>query len=297
MLRLKLGLGDGVKVIGSIGFKPIRQKSMHFKSSRFRESLMSISLIVEENSITDFVQNLDDMQILFTSMSPATVAFFDNSFNYTRFTRTVRNLDWRLGDGLEAFGTAQSTMSQELAQKILNDSKPTADEESADIQNRQVETKMLSLAWLHAAYKGNESVGFSELVIELANAPNEALFSTELIITLIEHLWPTYARAIFIWGFIPYLTYFLATLTYVIYFAVYGIDVGTEWDLTAEFFLRWVIIVSVFYLMFFEIIAMIRDGFAYFKDPYNLCDWLAFSMSGFIIWDSTYGAYTAEEER
>ena len=29
-LRLKLGMGDGLKVIGNVGFKPIRQKSMHF---------------------------------------------------------------------------------------------------------------------------------------------------------------------------------------------------------------------------------------------------------------------------
>ena len=33
-------------------------------------------MLTEENSIIDFVQNLGDIQILFTSMSPATVEFF-----------------------------------------------------------------------------------------------------------------------------------------------------------------------------------------------------------------------------
>lgn len=96
--RLKLGLGDGVKVEGSIGFKSVRQKSLHFESSRFRENLMEISMLTEENSIIDFVRNLGDMKILFTSMSPAIVEFFDNAFNASRFTKNVRNLDWHTGD-------------------------------------------------------------------------------------------------------------------------------------------------------------------------------------------------------
>lgn len=73
---MKLGMGDGQKVQGNIGFKSIRNKSVHFTSSRFRENLMEISMLTQENSIIDFVQNLDDIQILFTSMSPATVEFF-----------------------------------------------------------------------------------------------------------------------------------------------------------------------------------------------------------------------------
>ena len=44
-LRLKIGLGDGINIDGSIGFKTVRQKSLHFKSSRFRENLMEISML------------------------------------------------------------------------------------------------------------------------------------------------------------------------------------------------------------------------------------------------------------
>lgn len=56
-MRLKFGLGDGEKSDGAIGFKPIRQKSLHFESSRFRESLMEISMMTQENSLSDFVAN------------------------------------------------------------------------------------------------------------------------------------------------------------------------------------------------------------------------------------------------
>ena len=99
-MRLKLGMGDGKKTEGSIGFKSVRQKSLHFPSSRFRESLMEISMMTQENSIIDFVSNMEDIEILFTSMSPATVDFFGNAFNTTRFTNKVKNLDWQLGDTL-----------------------------------------------------------------------------------------------------------------------------------------------------------------------------------------------------
>jgi len=57
-------------------------------------------MLTQENSIIDFVQNLEDIKILFTSMSPATVEFFSNAFNTTRFTNNIRNLDWRLGETL-----------------------------------------------------------------------------------------------------------------------------------------------------------------------------------------------------
>ena len=81
------------------------------------------------------MQNLGDMRILFTSMSPAIVEFFDNAFNVTRFTKVVRNLDWELGDSLEVFSTNSSAVTQKLAGQLTNEGKPKA-EESDEIQNR-----------------------------------------------------------------------------------------------------------------------------------------------------------------
>ena len=110
-IRMKLGMGNGIKVQGNVGFKSVRSKSLHFNSSRYRENLMEISMLTQENSIIDFVKSLDDIQILFTSMSPATVEFFESAFNTTRFTNNVRNLDWQLGDTLQVFGSKSSAMS------------------------------------------------------------------------------------------------------------------------------------------------------------------------------------------
>ena len=114
---------------------------------------------------------------------------------------------------------------------------------------------MLSLEWVHASYKGYDNVGFRELIVELANAPHESLFSTELIITLVEHFWDYYYKRIFLTGFVPYIIYFLCTIVYTTTWSVQGIEEGTRWDFTAEFVLRWLIIISVFYFVFFEIEA------------------------------------------
>ena len=55
---------------------------------------MEISMLCQENSISDFVDNLEDIELMFTSMSPAVVEFFENGYNVTRFTKKVKNLDW-----------------------------------------------------------------------------------------------------------------------------------------------------------------------------------------------------------
>ena len=61
---------------GDLGFKSIMKKSLHFRSARYRESLMEIAMLCQENSTNDFIENLEDIKILFTSMSPAIVEFF-----------------------------------------------------------------------------------------------------------------------------------------------------------------------------------------------------------------------------
>ena len=65
---------------------------------------MVIAMLCEENSMKDFVANLDDISILIGSMSPTIVEFFENGFNETRFTKKIKNLDWKLGRPLKVFG-------------------------------------------------------------------------------------------------------------------------------------------------------------------------------------------------
>ena len=41
---------------------------------------------------------------------------------------------------------------------------------------------------------GLEECGFRELVVALQKAPLDSLFSTELVISLVEHFWDTYYK-------------------------------------------------------------------------------------------------------
>lgn len=134
----------------------------------------------------------------------------------------MNNLDWTLGDTIQVFGGKSSAINQKAADDELNDGKATATE-SDEVQNRQVVTKMLSLDWIHGGYKGYKDVGFKEFIVELANAPHESLFSTELVITLVEHFWDYYYLRVLWAGFIPYSLYFIATIIYITNWAVDGI--------------------------------------------------------------------------
>lgn len=44
-------------------------------------------------------------------MSPATVEFFENGFNETRFTKKVMNLDWKIGKTLNVIGQNDSVIT------------------------------------------------------------------------------------------------------------------------------------------------------------------------------------------
>ena len=115
----KLGLANTKIKTGDCGFKSILKKSLHFQSARFRENLMEIAMHCSENSVNNFVDNLDDIIILFTSMSPAVVEFFENGFNETRFTKKIKNLEWQTGKSYKVIGQMGSVITEREANRII----------------------------------------------------------------------------------------------------------------------------------------------------------------------------------
>jgi len=141
---------------------------------------------------------------------------------------------------------------------------------------------MLSLHWLHGSYKGQTNVGFNELIVELAAAPHHSLFSTELVITLVQFFWDYYYYRIFFACFLPYIAYFMATIFYITVYSVRGVpEEGVE--ALIEFIVVIFIAVSTIYFMFFEIVAIVRDGWDYTKDIYNLFDWSTYLLTFVVI--------------
>ena len=80
---------------------------------------MDLALMCQENAINNFLDNIDDIEVLFTSMSPATVKLFENGFKTTRHTESIKNADWRQGDNLVVIGAQSSVMMEKDANKLI----------------------------------------------------------------------------------------------------------------------------------------------------------------------------------
>ena len=75
------------------------------------------------------MENQQDVIVLFNSMSPATVEFFENSFNETRFTKSIKNLEWKLGETLKVFGQVSQIVTEAQADEKLNGQATKQDED------------------------------------------------------------------------------------------------------------------------------------------------------------------------
>lgn len=115
------------------------------------------------------------------------------------------------------------------------------------------------------------------MVVALANAPHESLFSTELVKTLVDHFWARYYRQVIIKCFIPFFVYMIVTLLYISKYTVVGID-QDHLD-TTEVMNRVVLIILTTYFIYFEFRCIARDGLTYFTEFFNYLDIFSFSAN------------------
>lgn len=237
---------------------------------RFRECLMQIGMLCEENSMENFVENLCDLTKLIDEMSPTIVTFFENSFNETRFTKRISNIDWHQGKKCQVIPKPKSILTAQAANLALN--KGVKAEDSDKIQNRLVFTKMLQIGWVYENPEGDSASGFRELVIALSDAPNESLFSTELVEIMCCYFLQRYKDAIRIRVFLPWLLYFFLVIFYMSYFAVVGSQNLEGQEKVIEMICKTCIIILAMYFEFFEVISFIRDWRSYAQDYFNVID-------------------------
>ena len=82
---------------------------------------------------------------------------------------------------------------------------------------------MLDISWIFAS-----GVGFRELVASLSKTPHESVFSTNLVVTLVEIFRERYSKAIFWKCFIPYMIYFVLSVSLYSTFTTNGISKYSE---------------------------------------------------------------------
>ena len=144
--------------------------------------------------------------------------------------------------------------------------------------------KMLPLEWVFAKYGGNEAVSFRELVIALSESPFDSLFSTELVITLTEHIWARYYKSVFRRAFIPFCIYFILTQVFLTKYVMEGINPeGSSVEQAIPYAMCFTILVGVLFFLLFEFIVMLRAGWSYFIDPFNYVDLGSFTLNVFLV--------------
>ena len=66
---------------------------------------MKIMMLCDETQLSDFVENIEDLEILFVQLTPIVSEFLDNSFNENYYTKRIKNINWKAGSNLEVFGS------------------------------------------------------------------------------------------------------------------------------------------------------------------------------------------------
>ena len=142
---------------------------------------------------------------------------------------------------------------------------------------------MLKIEWIYDNPSGNSPVGIRELVIALADAPHESVFSTDLVIILCEYFWRRYYKTIVKFALLPWVFYFLLVLFYMSYFAVSSSESHSDEEEFFKQLTRILIVILMIYMEFFEVVSMCRDKLSYFRDPFNVVDVCSHSLNLYCI--------------
>ena len=75
-------------------FAPVCMKSVHYKSTKYRDILIKMSLLCEETELTSFVDSIDDLEILLIQANPVTNSLLEKAFTATRYCDDIETVDW-----------------------------------------------------------------------------------------------------------------------------------------------------------------------------------------------------------
>ena len=73
------------------------EKSIHFKTTKIRDSLIKILMLCNEFSVTDLVKDIEDMQCLIQTYNPLLGKVFEEKYFVTnRFCKNIENLEMQV---------------------------------------------------------------------------------------------------------------------------------------------------------------------------------------------------------
>ena len=133
-----------------------------------------------EIAISSFVDNIDDIKILFASMSPQVTKLFEIGFSESLYCKRVKHAEWKSRSSgifgtdvstLEVFVRASSIIDETVTNCHVKENQRVSF--SKELTKRQVSVRMLKTDWVFRDNETRKSAGMSDLIEALANAPNE----------------------------------------------------------------------------------------------------------------------------
>jgi hypothetical protein len=154
---------------------------------------------------------------------------------------------------------------------------------------------MLRIDFVFQLTRAGFTTGYGSLVQCLANA-DDSLFATELVKTLVMNFWDEYSKSVKRYVLLPFTIYFCSTVDYFSKFLIdrrfrnsdRGFDdilPDKENNYDFEFINRVVTIVFMIYFFLWECVQIKRNGFDYFRDPYNYLDIGSISLNSFLLFE------------
>ena len=275
---------DIKKANGIAGFKSITNRSIWMRSSRYRERLIELSLMCVDNQLTCFVQNIDDIDKLFNSMTPNLYKYFEVCFDTNKFTSKIQSLPWYTGLQSRVISADKSSISEKEVKKGLDKVTPVFKKNT----NVLVDTHMLRIDWV---YNENSMVGdsskngFGHLIKVLANSPHEELYGTELVESLTAHFYETYYSQIILFVLIPYLIYFIGVNYYFMIYMKPKFKQEELFAFTGESICRHVIYLGILFFSTIEITQLIDHPLRYVRKFSNYVELTSIFLNSYLMWN------------
>ena len=204
----------------------------------------------------------------------------------------VDNLNWEAGKKHLVLGLKDSVTTTKSVQAIIDTQCPVSRQ-----QSREIETSYLNVEWIYKSIDGS-SKSFTDFIEMIAEAPNESLFSTEIIVSLVEYFWDDYYGQIYNKVFIPFMIYFVLTIGYFSVMVTEDMPPEQVWNFwSAEFAVRNIALIFLLYFLLYEFYQLLSNRLIYFTDVYNLFDLSSAIINVFIMFSYGYGYDWVDPDR
>jgi len=226
------------------------------------------------NTISLWVNNLDDMKMMFSNITPQVLKSLHKSFASTNFcstTKIARLNDDQTNLSRNVFVKNSSVMNETIASTEMSKLSGNKDyDENATVVPCYLQ--MLDVRWIFGETMDKMNRSYGDLMVIFDDAPRE-VFECELVKSCIEKEWKLMKNRILIWKVLMMAIYLGMTN---LYYAAYMFSRNppnkgiSEW---ANRFsckswsqaMRWAIIAFILYFLTIEILQMRRFGSAYWN--------------------------------